>query len=389
MKKLLSFLLVLSFCLSFATFAVAEDTIKIAFVGPMTGDNAEYGQYMQESVQIAIDEWNAKGGVLNRQIEMVSFDDKNTSEEAASIAEKIVGDESICAVIGHFSSGVAMTGAQIYQEGGIALVNGSAAHIDFSSIGDCIFRNNAIYSTDANSFLQVVMYLGVEKFGMLHPNSDAGVSITSEVQGRLEEYGDKYPAELVTAELYNEGTVDFNAFITKFMDAGCEVIVSTATYSALAPFVKQYKEKDPDIKIIGSAATFSQEFIDLAGEDANGVCMPTSFFYESEKPIVQAFSEEFLTRMGANPNTFCAQVYDAANMIFLAIEEGQSASRADIVENLYKVTFDGCSGNVYFDEQGDCPKTQVLLEIVDGKYTEIPDVMMSRPDWEATYIFNE
>lgn len=386
MKRFISLLLVLLICMSGLT-AFADDPITIAFVGPLTGDNAEYGQYMKESIQIAIDEQNAKGGVLGRQVEMVYFDDKNTSEEAASIAEKIVGDKKICAVIGHFSSGVAMTAAQIYEEGGIALVNGSAAHVDYSSIGKCIFRNNAIYSTDANSFLQVVQYLGVEKFGMLHPNSDAGVSITNEFKNRLEEYGDKYPAELADAELYNDGTVDFSAFITKFMDSGCEAIVSTATYSALAPFVKQYKEKDPNIIIVGSAASFSQEFIDLGGEAVEGVCMPTSFFFESEKEIVKNFTAEFEKRMGAKPNTFCAQVYDAANMIFLAIEAGQSAERMSIVENLYNVTFDGCSGLIFFDEIGDCPKTQVMLRIVDGQYTEVPNVMVSRPEWEATYIY--
>ena len=85
-------------------------------VGPQTGDNAEYGKSMKTAAQIAVDEWNEKGGVLGKKIKLVDYDDANSSEQAASIAEKIVGDETISAVLGHFSSGVAMTAAEVYQE---------------------------------------------------------------------------------------------------------------------------------------------------------------------------------------------------------------------------------------------------------------------------------
>ena len=114
--------------------------VTLAFSGSQTGDFAEYGQSMKAAAQIAIDEWNEKGGVL-----------------------------------GYFSSGVAMTAAEIYQEEGIALVNGSATHVDYSKIGDFIFRNNAIYVTEASTCIQVTEYLGRKKLGILNPNSDAGV----------------------------------------------------------------------------------------------------------------------------------------------------------------------------------------------------------------------
>ena len=113
-----------------------SDQVTLAFVGPQTGDFAEYGKSMKTAAQIAIDEWNEKGGVLGKQIKLVDYDDGNTSEQAASIAQNIVGDESISAVIGHFSSGVAMTAAEVYQEEGLPLVNASAAHVDYTKIGD-------------------------------------------------------------------------------------------------------------------------------------------------------------------------------------------------------------------------------------------------------------
>ena len=357
--------------------------ITLAFVGPQTGDNAEYGKSMKTAMQIAIDEWNEKGGVIGKTIKMVDYDDANTSEQAASVAEKIVGDKSISAVVGHFSSGVAMTAAEVYQEAGVALVNGSAAHIDFAKIGDGIFRNNAVYTTDANTMLQIAAHFGFQNIGILNPNTDAGISITNCIQDMLETYGDKYEGKLVLAELYEDGTVDFSATISKFEQAGVDAIYSSGAYAQTAPFIKQYHEKNPDMKFIMSAACFSQEFIDLAGKDAEGVVLGTSFFYESEDPMVQAFVKKYVAAYGANPSTFAAQAYDATYAILNAIEKGGSADRASIVKNLADTDFQGVTGKITFDAEGNCPKQQVLLEITDGSYHEISGVLLSQTDYEA------
>ena len=96
----------------------------------MTGDNSEYGIGFSNAAKLMAGQWNAKGGVLGKQIEIVPYDDKNTSEEAATIAQKIVSDGDISGVIGHFSSGVCMTAAPIYDENGIVEISPSASHPD-------------------------------------------------------------------------------------------------------------------------------------------------------------------------------------------------------------------------------------------------------------------
>lgn len=366
-----------------------SDTVTLAFVGPQTGDNAEYGRSMKAAAQIAVDEWNEKGGVLGKQINLVDFDDANSSEQAASIAEKIVGDNSISAVLGHFSSGVAMTAGEVYQEEGIALVNGSAAHMDYTKIGDCIFRNNAIYTTDANTLLQIVEYQGLKKFGILNPNNDAGISVTSAVEGMIERYGDQYTAELIEPQLYEDGTVDFSATVAWFQQQGVEAVYSSGPYSASAPFIQQYRAQDKDVKFIMSAACFSKEFLDLAGADAEGVVIGTSFFYGSDDEKVKNFSEVYTSTYGSEPSTFAGQIYDATYAILYAIEKGNSAERADIVANLPATDFQGVTGKITFDAEGNCPKEQFFLEIKNGEYVEIPGVLKSQSDWEASRGFTQ
>ncbi len=364
--------------------AAESETVKIAFVGPMTGDNAFYGETMLAGVQIAVDEWNEKGGVLGKQIEVVTYDDANTSEQAASVAEQIVGDDSISAVIGHFSSGVAMTAAEVYQEAGIPFINGSAAHMDLAKIGNCIFRNNAIYATDASSMLQIMDYYGVEKFGIINPNTDAGVSVTTECENMIEKFGDKYAPQMVEPQYYEDGTVDFSASVAWFEEQGVEAIYTTGAYAAAAPLIQQYHAINPDMKFILTSGCFGQEFIDLAGEDANGCGMANSFFYGAESELVQNFNEEYKARMdGDNASTFAGQTYDAAYALFYAMEAGESADRASIVEQLPNTDFEGVTGKITFDEEGNCPKQQVLLEIQNGEYVEIPGALLNQTDYEA------
>jgi branched-chain amino acid transport system substrate-binding protein len=122
----------------------ATGVVKIAVAGPMTGDNAEYGKGFVNAAKMMADQWNAKGGVLGKKIEIVQFDDKNSGEEAASIAQKIVSDKDIIGVIGHFASGVCMAAAPTYTENKIIEISPSASHPDYSGIGEYIFRNNTV-----------------------------------------------------------------------------------------------------------------------------------------------------------------------------------------------------------------------------------------------------
>ncbi len=136
-----------------------------------------------------------------------------------------------------------------------------------------------------------------------------------------------------------------------------------------------------------SAACFSKEFLELAGKDGEGVLIGTSFFYGSEDEKVKSFSEKYTEIYGSEPSTFAAQVYDGTNAILYAIEKGESADRADIVKNLADTDFKGVTGKITFDEEGNCPKEQVLLEIKNGAYTEIPGVLKSQADWEESRGF--
>ena len=192
--------------------------IKIAFSGPMTGDYAEYGQNFYAACEIAVDEINSSGGLLDgAPMELLQFDDKNSQEEVGAIAEMIASDDSIAAVLGHFSSGVAMTAANTYMDAGIPLLSASASHPDYSGMGEYIFRNNVLISQEVETVLQICQNSGSKRVGVLVLKNDWGQGALQAMETAYEQVKGKVDFEIVLQEEVMDGTEEFSANITKFM----------------------------------------------------------------------------------------------------------------------------------------------------------------------------
>lgn len=371
MKKSITLLLVLMLVISslVACSGGGSDTIKIAIAAPFTGDFAEYGTGFKNAVELYAKQVNADGGVLGKNIEIVAYDDKNSGEEAASIAERIVSDDSIVAVVGHFASGVCMSASPTYQEVGIVEISPSASHPDYSSEGDYIFRNNTMISIEANETLEIASEVfEAKRVAILSVKTDWGTSTANILKNELA--GNFPNLEIVAHEEVVDGTVDFSPTITALMASEPDTIIVCGMYNVLGPFASQYKDSDPDINLIGFSNAYSEQLIELAKEDAEGICLPAVFFHMSEDKAVSDFVSAYEEEYGTVPSSLTAQAYDSLGLIIAAIEKAESTERADIKEALYKVNYPGVSGMTQFNEKGDAQKTFNWLIIKDGKFVE-------------------
>ena len=347
-----------------------SETVKVALVAPLTGDFAEYGTGFDNAVKLLANEWNEKGGVLGKQIEVISYDDKNSGEEAASIAERIVGDKSISAVVGHFASGVCMAASPTYQEIGIAEISPSASHPDYSSEGDYIFRNNSLINVEAAETLEIATEVfDAKRVAILSVKTDWGTS-TSDIL--INDLAAEFPnLEIVGHEEIVDGTVDFSPTVTALMENEPDTIIVVGMYNILGPFTLQYKDVDPDINLIGFSNAYSEQLIELAKEDAEGICLPTIFFHSSVDEKVSTFVSSYEEAYGSIPNSLTAQAYDSMGLILTAMEKAGSADREAIKNELYNITYDGVSGSTKFNENGDALKTFNWLTIKDGEFVEV------------------
>ncbi|MGP1433979.1 MAG: ABC transporter substrate-binding protein [Catonella sp.] len=344
------------------------DKIQIAVAAPMTGDNSEYGIGFYNAALLKAKEWNANGGVLGKQIEIVQYDDKNTSEEATTIAQKIVSDKKVAGVIGHFASGVCMTAAPIYQENKIIEISPSSSHPDYSGIGDFIFRNNTVISKEGAASIDIAVNdLGKKNVGIISIMTDWGTNTSKMIKEMVE----KTDAKVVAHEEVMEGSDDYTPAITKLNEAGADVVICCGMYNLVAPVAKQYKQINPDIRIVGFSNSYSQQLIELGGEAVEGVCFPVIFFSESDDAEVKNYVESFKKEYGNAPSALTSQAYDSVGILLTAIKETGTTDSEKVKEKLYEINYKGVTGDTKFDSNGDVDKQFVKVTIKDGKFTKM------------------
>lgn len=347
------------------------DVVKIAVAGPMTGDNAEYGIGFTDAAKMMADEWNAKGGVLGKQIEIVPFDDKNSSEEAATVAQKIVSEGDFLGVIGHFASGVCLTAAPIYQENKIIEISPSASHPDYSGIGDFIFRNNTVINKEAAASIDIAVNdLGKKNIGIISIKTDWGTN-TSKVIEEIIGGMSSDSVKIVAHEEVMEGSDDYSPAITKLNEAGADVVICVGMYNLVAPVAKQYKQINPGIQIVGFSNAYSQQLIELGGKAVEGVCFPVIFFSESQDPVVKTYVDDYTRLYGSAPSALTSQAYDSVGMLLTAAEEAGTTDSQAVRDKLAELDYKGVTGDTRFDSNGDVQKEFIKVTIKDGKFVSM------------------
>ncbi len=344
----------------------AEATVKIAVVGPQTGDYAEYGKGFKQAVELMAAQWNADGGVLGRQVEVVAFDDKNDPKEAAIIAERIVSDDSFVAVVGHFASGVCMAASPTYQAAGIVEISPSASHPDYTGEGDFIFRNNSVISVEAGVSVEMaVKNLGGKNIGLAVLNNDWGKATQKSVNAHFENYSE---AMVVNEVVFNDTETDFNTLMTSMSNADVDTIIVIGMYRPFAGIANAAASIGADMNFVGFSNAYNEELINLGKENVENVHFPTIFFHESPDPAVRTFVDSYVEAYGSAPSSLTAQAYDSMGILLTAITDADSTDRAAIRDAVAGIEYPGVTGNTMFDDMGDAQKSFNQVKVMDGKF---------------------
>jgi len=362
----------------------SQEPIRLAHIGPLTGNMADFGQHALNGVQVAVEEINENGGVMGRMLEVVSYDDKNVGEDAAAAAELVISDSSICAVTSaHYSSGVAMVAAPLYQEAGMAAISPSASHPEYSSIGDYIFRNNLTEQAELVYAFQMPTIVDCKKLGIVSMMSDFGESFVHGFEELYEANKDKLGYELAVESFFVDGTVDFAPNVAEIVNGDCDAIIFVAEYNNLAAFAMQYRKVDPDAQIIGLMTCYNPELINMAGEAVEGMVLYSVLNPNSERPAVKNFVDRYVAKFNSQPDFIAANAYDNVHMIAASIEKTGSTDREKIKDALYEVEVTCTAGELKFDANGDAEKTAVMFKVENGDFAEVPDAFKLWDDFVA------
>lgn len=353
--------------------AVAQTTAEPLYIGlfaPFTGENAEYGRSFRQAIDLFVTNLNAAGGVDGRPVEIIAVDDRSDPREAANIAQRFAGDRRILATIGSFTSTAAMAAAPIFERAGVVQISPTSSHPDFTKIGSYMFRNTTIQSLEAPEVARfVVERLGARRIAVAYRQDDWGLSAS----GHFEEAARGLGADIVLSEGFIQGERDFRPFITRIRSVNPDAIHVAMFYADAAVLAQQLAQAGVDVPVITATSLYHPEFLAQGGRAVEGYYVPTTFYPDSPEPVVREFVDGYRVRYGDTPSSFAAQAYDSVGLIVQAVRtilaEGGELTRQAIRDTLYRMpVYQGVTGPIKYDENGDVVKGMTWLTVRDGQF---------------------
>ena len=359
MKKfavLLSTGILLSYALALQANEVSKG-IHVGNAGSFTGDAAAPCMEIFNSAQLAVDEWNARGGIQGVTIEHIMGDDALDPAQGIKVARKFTSDELMYGVIGPPVSHIAQASMKIYGQSDLGCITTAASKPDLTEGGyKHFFRVNARNDAHGwNSALFIKNNLKAEKVAILNEKVAYCENMAQQTIKGLEKLG--------VTDIMNEtivaGSKDFSAVLTKVKAFGPDVLFFIATAAPdQAIGVKQARELGIEAIFMGSeGGRDKKDFIEASEGAAQGAYVyhfsPDIFAIKEAEDYVKNFEAQYGSLSGFGP-----PAYEAMNILLSAIDmaaEDGDISRQEVIANLSAIKdYRGILGfPISFDEKGD------------------------------------
>lgn len=347
----------------------SSDVIKIGVFEPLTGANAAGGEMEVEGVKLANKMFPE---VLGKKIELVIVDNKSDKVEAGNAVARLVERDNVTAVIGSWGSGFSMAAGETLKNNQVPAVAASATNPLVTLDNDYYFRVCFIDTFQG----KVLANLAVDELGATNAaiiqevNNDYSVGLAQFFTNEFKSLTGDDAAILEVAN-YNTGDQDFTAQLTNIKAKNPDVIFAPGNFTESALIMKQAKELGITAPFLGGDTWETPEFIDV-GQDAVEGAMFTTFF-ATENPLndlSEEFIEEYRAEYGTEPSAVAALAFDAYLVIRDAIEKAGTADDRVAIRDAIAQTqnFEGATGNISLDENGDAIKDVIIKTVQDGKF---------------------
>ncbi len=375
MKKLIQrgFLLVLVIALITGCSAPAttnDNEIRIGVNYELSGGVATYGQSSVDGIELAVKQANDAGGIDGKKIVLVKYDNKSEPAEATTLANKLITQDKVIAILGPATSGSFMAQIPVAEKNKVPVASGSATAdevtVDASGVKEYAFR---ICFSDSYQGTAMANYalnnLSKKKaVVIMDSSSDYGKGLAENFIKTFEDGG----GTIVAQESYVAKDTDFNAILTSIKGKDFDVIFIPGYYEEAGLIIKQARGQGIDVPILGADGFDSPELVNLAGADAlNDVYFSNHYSSLDKDPLVVKFIEEFTAEYDREPDAFNALGYDLAMFIIDGLKRAEKIDRQSLRDALASTTdFAGVTGSFSIDENHNPVKAIVVIGLKDG-----------------------
>lgn len=344
--------------------AQLPDTIKIGWIGPLTGNAAAYGQDVKNGVTQYFKENPTIGG---KPVEMIWEDGKCNGQDAASAAQKLVTVDKVQVILGGQCSGETLAAAPIAEAGKVVMVSSLSSSPEVTTAGDYIFRNYPSDAKVSETMVDELLGGGYKAIAILAEQTDYCQGFSNAIKTHLENRGKG--DLLVLQESYAVDNTDFRTLLSKVKEKGADVLVSIGQTPVASGFtVKQAAEMGLSLPIYGTDTIDGSDFFNTAKDAAEGVYQ----IIVAEDPS-RAGYDTFVASIPAPEASpaFPGFGYDSANLVANAIAAvGYNGTAIKDYLNSME-TFKGILSDVNFDENGDNLVAAHVKQVKNGKFVLI------------------
>lgn len=367
---LLIFTMVITACGDTGTSA-KSDTIKIGWIGSMTGDQAVWGTCESNTVKMLIEEVNANGGILGKQVEGIYYDTKGDAAEAVNATKRLASQDKVVAIIGPNASGQAIAISSVLEEYKVPDIStvGTNPKVTVNDDGSVKEFNFRVCFIDPYQGAVAAGYaydrLGFTKAAVLYDvASDYSQGFTEFFEKTFTEKG----GTIVAKEAFKEGDVEFKPQLSRIKDADPEVILMPYYYKEVALSANQARELGIDAVLVGGDGWPSEQLMTMAADAIEGsyIVNHLDFNDPDVKPLQEKYNAKYNLPMELNGY----MAHDAFLLLQAAIEDAGVADSVKITESLTKVSVEGVTGTIQLSPEDHNPigKEAAIVRVESADY---------------------
>jgi len=359
---------------------LAGRNVKIGCMVSLTGKGAEWGQAAKLSMEIAVDEINAKGGIGGVPIDLICFDTQTLEAEALKTVSRLVERDKVLAISGPCFSSEFETIAPQLDRLKTVINSYCSAKPGLSDMSIWAFRNTL--TSDKQLKPVVDAWLNEYKIKKVVIIYDAEDAVSKgEGVGVLPALFKAHGVEVLDSLSYRTKDTDYSAQVTKAKALGAEGIGLGACYQNAGAIAKEMAKQGLNVPIVGGACAGAPGFIEIAGKAAEGAYMSTAAWLEDPRPEVQAYVKKILAKNSNQPPPYSGpRAYDIIYAYKHCIEtSGVTNNPSDLDADRDRIRgclaglkhFPGVAGEITMDEHRDGAGSSAILKVVNGKYVNV------------------
>jgi len=363
-------LLVMAFFVGCSSPAANDDEIRIGVNYELSGNVASYGQSSVDGIELAIKQINEAGGVDGKKIKLIKYDNKSEPAEATTLANKLITQDKVIAIIGPATSGSFKAEIPVAEKHKVPVISGSATAddvtVDDSGLKEYAFR---ICFNDSYQGTAMANY-AIEKLGkskaviIMDSSNDYSKGLAESFIKTFEAAG----GTIVAQESYVAKDTEFSPILTSIRDKDFDVIYLPGYYEEAGLIIKQARALGIDVPILGADGFDSPDLVNLAGADAlNDVYFSNHYSALDPDPAVAQFIEDFKAEYDRDPDAFNALGYDAAMFVVDGIKRAEKLDGESLKKALEETKdFQGVTGTFSIDENHNPVKEIIVIELQNG-----------------------